>query len=139
MTTSMLHDDVTTANRHLLGDFYDAVGRGDLATAFELLSDDIEWRVHRPSPSAGTYRGKQEVLEWFGRMAAPYEGTLRVNAPAMVANDRYGFVLVQESAERPAPISYTGVHVWRFADGKISQFESFYDETYSEFWSARPV
>jgi ketosteroid isomerase-like protein len=139
MTTSTLHYDVTPTTARLLVDFYAAVGRGDLATAFELLSDDIEWRVHRPSPSAGTYHGKQELLDWFGRMAAPYEGTLRVSAPAMVANGQYGFVLVNESAERPAQISYTGVHAWQFADGKICRFESYYDESYSDFWSAQSV
>ena len=117
--------------------FYDAVGRGQLPNAVDLVSDDIEWRVHRPAPSAGAYHGKQKALDWLSRMATPYEGSLRVSAPAMVADAQYGFVLVYESAERPAPISYTGVHVWQFADGKISRFESYYDESYTEFWSNR--
>ena len=93
--------------------------------------------MHRPAPSAGTYHGKQEVLDWFSRMATPYEGTLRVRARAMVADGQYGFVLVHESAERPAPTSYAGVHVWQFAGGKISRFESHYVESYGEFWSTR--
>ena len=137
MTTSRTNAEAARANQRLLVEFYDAVGRGDLAAAFDLLSDDIEWRVHRPSPSAGIYRGKEEVLEWFGRMAAPYQGTLRVSAPGIVADGQYGFVLVQESAERPDPISYTGVHAWQFSGGEICRFESYYDQSYIEFWSTR--
>lgn len=136
MTTAP-QDDVARANHALLVKFYDAVARGDLAAGFGLLGDDIEWRVHRPSPAAGTYHGKQEVQDWFGRMAAPYEGTLQVSTPAMVVDEHHGFVLVRESAERPAPVSYTGVHAWQFAGGKICRFESYYDESYIEFWSAR--
>jgi ketosteroid isomerase-like protein len=115
MATSPHQNGVARPNHELLVQFYDAVDRGELRDALDLVSDDIEWRVHRPAPSAGTYHGKREVLDWFSRMATPYEGTLRVSAPAMVADGQYGFVLVHESAERPAPISYTGVHVWQFA------------------------
>ena len=96
-------DNATTGNHRLLVQFYDAVERGDLGFALDPVSDDVEWRVHRPAPSAGRYHGKQEVLDW-----------------------------AQESAERPAPVSYTGVQAWQFTEGKISRFESYYDESYTE-------
>ena len=34
-------------------------------------------------------------------------------------------------------LAWTGVHVWGFRDGKCARFESYYDDAYSEFWSAR--
>jgi ketosteroid isomerase-like protein len=71
-------------------------------------------------------------------MTAPYEGTLRVEVVAIVADDDHGFVAVKESAQRPSTgLAYTGVHVWDFPDGKIARFESYYDDTYTAFWSAR--
>src|SRR5947199_9267649 len=54
-------------------------------------------------------------------MMAPYEGTLRVEVTAIVADDHDGFVAVKESAQRPSPgLAYTGVHVWGFREGRIS-------------------
>jgi ketosteroid isomerase-like protein len=51
-----------------------------------------------------------------------------------------GFVSVRESAERPvAGLSWTGVHVWQFRDGKVARFESYYDDDYSGFWSTQPA
>ena len=74
-------------NRELLAKIYDRLGRGDFGPLVALLADDIEWRVHRPSPVAGTYRGEREVLGFFPRMLAPYEGTLRVQVRAIAADN----------------------------------------------------
>ena len=101
------------------------------------LPDDVEWHVNGPSPVAGTYSGKDAVLDFFGRMMAQYEGTLSVRVAAMVANDAHGFVLVEESASRPGDVTYTGVHVWSFRGDQAARFESFYDDTYADFWSGR--
>jgi hypothetical protein len=62
------------------------------------MSDDVQWRVHRPSPVAGTYTGIEEVLGFFPRMLALYEGTLQVEVNAIAADSGHGFVLVAESA-----------------------------------------
>jgi ketosteroid isomerase-like protein len=71
---------------------------------------------------------------------APYEGTLRVQVTAIVADDEHGFVAVRESAERPAKgLAWTGVHVWEFRNGNIARFESYYDDAYSAFWSTNPA
>ena len=69
---------------------------------------------------------------------APYEDTLRLEVATIVADDHYGFVAVTESAQRPsAGLTYSGVHIWGFRDGKRARFESYYDDTYADFWSAR--
>ena len=77
-------------NRNLLERIHESLAQGDVDTLIASLTDDIEWRVHRPSPVAGTYVGKQEVLGFFPRMMAPYEGTLRVEVLAIVADDATG-------------------------------------------------
>jgi ketosteroid isomerase-like protein len=122
----------------LLRTVYDAFAQGDLDTAMASLADDIEWRVYGPSPVAGTYRGKDAVGAFFPRMMAQYEGTLRVQVTAMLADDQHGFVTVNEAAERPGEgVAYRGVHVWGFRDGKCASFESYYDDTYAQFWTAQ--
>jgi hypothetical protein len=45
---------------------------------------------------------------------------------------------VAERAERPGDgVAYSGIYAWEFRDGRCSRFESYYDDTYAEFWSAR--
>ncbi len=125
-------------NQSLLQTIYDSLGTGDVDPLVAAMAEDIQWRVHHPSPVAGTYRGIQEVLGFFPAMMAPYDGTLQVEVNAIVADTDHGFVLVKESASRPvADLSWTGVHVWGFRDGKCAWFESYYDDAYSDFWSAR--
>jgi uncharacterized protein len=125
-------------HRGLLVTIYDAFGRGDMDTVMASLTDDIEWRVHEPSPVAGAYTGKDAVLGFFPRMMALYDGTLRVEVEAIVADHEVGFVKVKESATLPdAGVTYTGVHVWEFRDERCERFESYYDGTYVDFWASR--
>jgi ketosteroid isomerase-like protein len=127
---------VTHDSRDVLETTYDAFAKGDIDTATASFADDIDWRVNGPSPVAGTYTGKDAVLGFFPRMMALYEGTLRVEVTAMLADEHHGFVWVTESADRPGEVAYTGVHVWSFRDGRCTRFESYYDDTYADFWSA---
>ena len=59
-------------NTRLAQSAYEAFGRGDMAALAEVMADDIEW-VNPGDPSddrlAGTYRGKDDVLGWFGKLA----------------------------------------------------------------------
>ena len=74
----MSQPDPSHSNRNLLATIYDPLARGNVDTLMASLTDDIEWRVHRPSPVAGICNSKQEVLAFLPKMMAPYEGTLRV-------------------------------------------------------------
>lgn len=48
---------------------YAAFSAGDAAGAMENLADDIEWITPGNSTVSGTYRGKQEVGEFWARLA----------------------------------------------------------------------
>ena len=128
--------EVDGVSQKTLETVYDAFGRGDMEAVGAAYADDIEWRVNGPSPVAGTYSGKEEVFGFFSRMMDQYEGTLKVEVTAMVADDDAGFVAVRESASRPGEVSYSGIHSWRFRGGKCSGFESYYDDAYYEFWAS---
>jgi uncharacterized protein len=128
---------VIAVSQETLERLYDAFGRGDMDTVGASYTDDIQWRVNGPSPVAGAYEGKAAVFGFFEKMMAQYDGTLRVEVTAVVADDEHGFVSVRESASRPDEVAYRGIHAWRFRDGKCSGFESFYDDAYYDFWSVR--
>jgi len=52
---------------------YAAFGRRDIPALLALLSDDVEWRFlgtpETGTPFGGTYKGKQQVAEFFGKLA----------------------------------------------------------------------
>src|SRR6478735_9528678 len=50
---------------------YAAFGRGDLEGILALVTDDVDWRFLASTgiPYAGRSTGKQQVKEWFGKLA----------------------------------------------------------------------
>ena len=48
---------------------YEAFSSGDLDTVMSLFDDDCEWVQPGQSAVSGTFHGKAEVMEHFGRLA----------------------------------------------------------------------
>jgi ketosteroid isomerase-like protein len=52
---------------------YAAFGRRDIPALLDLLADDVEWRFlaspETATPYGGTFKGKQQVAEFFGKLA----------------------------------------------------------------------
>lgn len=90
-----------------------------------------------PSPLAGTYAGKAQVLGFFGKMVDLYEGSLQLQTRAVLADDGDGVVLTAERARfAGAELAYTSAHVFRFAaDGTCGQFTALTDDAYHAFWA----
>jgi ketosteroid isomerase-like protein len=124
-------------NARLLDQVYQAIGRGDLQPLLSMLSDDITFEVDL-GPLAGTYRGKDEVPEFFARMANLYQGTLAVQVVDIVANDRHAVVLTRESGKvNGEPVAWTGAHVWSFERGRANRFRTYLSAEYQHFWAKR--
>ena len=56
-------------NKELVERGYAAFAAGDVQTVMDLFDDDIEWTQPGQSAISGTFHGKTEVLEHFGRLA----------------------------------------------------------------------
>ena len=56
-----------STNAGVVQETYEAVGRGDIPTLLDLLTDDVEWTFQGPYsiPFAGTRRGREGVAEFF--------------------------------------------------------------------------
>ena len=55
---------------NLVKQSYDTFLRGDIDGLLELYTDDIDWEVYGPSslPIAGSYKGKDGVRSFFGKV-----------------------------------------------------------------------
>jgi ketosteroid isomerase-like protein len=69
-------------NKDLVKRGYEAFSSGDLDTVMSLFDDDCEWVQPGQSAVSGTFHGKAEVAEHFGRLA---EKDLTVKLDRLVA------------------------------------------------------
>jgi ketosteroid isomerase-like protein len=125
-------------NAALLRNTYDAFGQGNLQPLLDLLTDDVEWVDSTLGPLAGTYRGKAEVPQFFGKMVDIYQGNLRVEVLDIIANDDHGIVLTRESgAVDGEPVAWNSVHEFSFSQGRVHRFVSYGSAEYQRFWVER--
>jgi uncharacterized protein len=73
---------------------------GDMEGFLSTFSDDIVWRTGGANALTGTYRGKQEVGEWFGKLRELAVGTQRVEPLDLLADDEHLVVFLRLSAKR---------------------------------------
>ena len=54
---------------------YAALVKSDFEASLDMLADDMTWINLLPShvPFGGTYKGKEEILRYFGQMAETFE------------------------------------------------------------------
>lgn len=125
-------------NEDLLRRGYDAFGRGDMAAIAELFADDIVWHFPGNNPLAGDYKGRDNVLAFFGKSVEQAGGTLRVEVHDILANDEHGVALTRSTAQRGGKsLDDLGVQVFHIRDGKaVESWSHLGDQAaIDEFWS----
>src|SRR3712207_8664187 len=120
------HDNVQASK-----DAYAAFGRGDIAAVMQTIADQVEWIVPGTAdvPTAGTYRGKQAVQEWFGTLAQTVEFE-RFEPYEFISHGDTVVVFVHIVARvRQTNRTYTSedAHRSTYRDGKVVQFQVFTD------------
>ena len=118
---------------------YEAFATGDMDTfRNEIFTEDVVWSAPGKSPISGDYKGVDEVLTFYGRIAELTAGSFRAVLKAASADDEVGFGLHQASATRDGK-SYEGdeVIVFRFRGGKVSEGRLYAADLYAadEFWA----
>jgi ketosteroid isomerase-like protein len=131
---------MTHPNEEMLKNAYDAFATGELARVTAMFSDDIAWHASGTSPVSGDYTGKDEVLQFFGKMMQTYDGTLQVQVLDILANDHHGVVLTSERGTSGGrTVEFRSVHLWTISDGRCIRFVSYEDDPYHQFWSKAPA
>ena len=118
---------------------YDAVARGDVATAAECFAPDAVWILPGRGPMAGAHRGVREIYEnFFARLGPLSGGTFRAELLDVAEGERYVIAVQRATAERDGQsIDVTGCQLMRVEDGRIKEVHGHYSDQYAldAFWS----
>lgn len=107
-------------NKQSAREGYEAFGRGDVEGAMANISDSIEWVVGGDSAVTGTYSGKDEVLQFWGKIAEqgfqtePSEFIAEGDKVVVLSTDRVG----GQEARTVDVLDYDG-------SGQLVRFETF--------------
>jgi uncharacterized protein len=119
-------------NTRLAQSGYEAFGRGDMAALAEVMADDIEWVSPGDpddDPNAGTFKGKEAVLGWFGVLASTLDFTTFEPREFIAQNDKVVSLVYAEATVRGTGRAVVNheAHVWTFRDGKLARFQIYLD------------
>jgi ketosteroid isomerase-like protein len=109
---------------------YAAFEVGDVAAVLGALADDVEWIEAEGFPTAGTYRGRDQVVQGvFQPVVEDYEGfTVK---PELFVGDGDTVITVgwyegrYKATGKVARARFA--HVWTLHDGKVARFEQVVD------------
>ena len=127
------------ANGALIQSAYDAFSRGDVQGAIAVFAEDIFWHVPGRGPLSRAYRGRAEVLGFFGHFMELSGGTFRLQVDDVLAKGDRVVVLCTESARRGGRSwSSPQVHVWTVKGGRATAFREYAgdEQGEDEFWSS---
>jgi uncharacterized protein len=130
-------------NARLIDDFYAAqrrfyAGEDNVEELEGLLADDVAWHVPGRSAIAGHYRGREEVLAYFGERRARADATLRIEPRGMLADDERVLHFAGGRAVRGGSTrEWETVGLFRVTGGKIAEcwLLPFDQYAFDEIWS----
>jgi hypothetical protein len=129
---------VAEDNAALMRGGYEAFAAGDVDAVLALFADDILWHVPGRGPLSRDYRGRDDVLGFFGEFMKLSGGTFRLQVDDILAKGDTVVALVTESAERGGRTwSSPQVHVWTLKSGRATRFWQYQGDQQAEdeFWS----
>ena len=118
---------MATDNVEMLRGTYEAFGRGDVAAVLDSFADDITWHVPAVLPHGGDARGKEEVGQFFQRLAGLWED-FKIDLRDYVASGDRVCVIGQADGRLDGTQTGFGfVHCWTVRDGLCVDFDEYVD------------
>ncbi|MDQ2827327.1 MAG: nuclear transport factor 2 family protein [Actinomycetota bacterium] len=120
-------------NVEVLRRAYAAFATGDLEALDDLFADDVIWHVPGRSPVAGDHEGKEEVLGALTKLMDLTDGTARLEARALMADDVRGIALVDSTANRHDGTHTSSlVQVFSITEAQITEVWSYPGDPYGD-------
>ena len=121
----------------IIGQVYEAFGRGDVAAILDAVTDDVDWAAETTSTAApwyGVHHGKDAVAGFFAAFGSAME-VEEFTPVSLAANDTDVLTVVRfrarsRSTGRTAAMDLH--HYFRFRDGKIAYYRGTEDTAQTE-------
>jgi len=130
-TTNPLPRPTATASNHeIVAAHYAAGAEGDLEGMLAPIEPDTRWTEAAGSPVAGTYVGREAVLEHvFAALGREFDGFAFALDELFDAGDAQIAIGDYSGVHRATgkPFRARVAHVWRFDQGRLATFEQFVD------------
>ena len=118
---------MSNENVELLRGTYDAFERGDASAVMAAFADDISWSVPEVLPHGVRARGKEEVGQFFERLAVTWEDFgLEIN-DYVASGDRVCVLGRATGRLGGVQTGYGFVHAWTIRDGSCIGFDEYVD------------
>ena len=123
-------------NVSLIGQIYEAFGRGDIGYIIDQLTDDVRWVSHLEPivPWSGDYSGKSNVPKFFEAIANSVQTTaftpheFIAQADTVVSTGDYGCTVNTTGKAALTP----WVFIWKLRDGRVTSYEQFHDSALAD-------
>jgi uncharacterized protein len=117
---------------------YDAFVQRDREVVSSLIAEDCRWIIPGRGAQAGTYEGRDAVIELFRSITKRTEGSATFDLDAVIADDDYAVVLQRGHGTvdgRSADLDEC--LVYRIEDGRIVEMKEFQFDLYAleEWWN----
>jgi ketosteroid isomerase-like protein len=101
----------------------EAFRRGDMGWMGEHMADDVVWHVGGNSRWAGEYKGRQAVLDLFGRQVQAIGSPPEVDIHDTLANDDHVIQIGTARAKAPdgSNVEWKFTQVFHIKDGKLTE------------------
>ena len=129
---------MTPTNVAIIRKAYEDFAKGDIPAVLAAFHPSIAWHIPGHSPLSGDYRGHDELIGFFNHTLHLSGGQFAIEVEHVLADEDVVVALVTIRAERNGhSAAFPEVHVWRFAQGKVTAFREFQGDEQSEdqFWS----
>lgn len=118
----------TRQNRVAVRSAYDAYASNDLEALLALLDDDFEFRQSELVPWGGSYRGREGMSEFLGRITTHVDSV--VDPEEFVEADDHVVVIGRSRGTTKAtgrPFNVRAVHVWQVREGRLVRLDVYLD------------
>jgi ketosteroid isomerase-like protein len=120
---------MSSRNVGVVRGFNDALAQGDMGGMLDFLDPQLEWRAPESVPWGGTFHGHDGFREFVGKLLDQPAEFRREMLEYLDAGERVVVLLRQMGQRKGSDTEYDvpEVHIWTIRDGKIVDFEGFFD------------
>jgi len=122
---------MSNKNVELIQNAYANFLQGNIPKILDILSDEVEWFLQgtKEIPFAGTFKGKNGVLNFFQKIGATTEFN-SFNPNEFFSNENKVVVLGESEAITKSTNKKTNtrwVHEWTLSNGKVTNYYNYLD------------